>query len=624
MLNSIFRFKRSLIVFLSDILITLIGLALAILLRYGFAYSILEVYATNWILIASTLTSYALAYTYFGLYKGMWRFASTKDLERIFKAVAVGTIFNLVSMFLFTRLDGIPRTLFLIHPTLLILGLGGTRFAYRVFKDQMGMKLERLERVLIIGAGNGGIRLARDLAQNPEMRSEIVGFLDDDPAKLKRTINGVPVLGFSGDVIAKALETNATLIVLAIPSMTKKDTQRILSLALQTGLPVKTLPKLSDVLLGKSRALQLREVSPEDLLGRDAAQLDLASIGHMIQAKRLIVTGAGGSIGSEICRQVIQFNPECLILFELSEFLLYEIEMELKLKHPQLNLITIVGDVRNKSKLAKTFAKFRPHMVIHAAAYKQVPLMERNPSEAIHTNILGTQNVAQIAREYGAERFVMISTDKAVNPTNIMGASKRIAEMVVNAEQTQTDKTIYTVVRFGNVLGSNGSVIPLFKRQIENGGPVTVTHPEITRYFMSIPEACQLVLQSASMSRAGEIFVLDMGEPVKIVDLARQMISMAGFTPDVDIKIEFTGLREGEKLYEELLADDETTVKSHHESIRIGIKRANPEAFLDKLKTLLNINENTPDTEIHFYVKTLVPEFKSSIHDSESLSSQIH
>jgi FlaA1/EpsC-like NDP-sugar epimerase len=624
MLNSIFRFKRSLVVFFSDMTITVLALVMAILLRYGFAFSILEVYATNWILLSSTLLSYGFAYTYFGLYKGMWRFASTKDLERIFKAVCVGTIINLVAMFLLTRLEGIPRTLFLIHPTLLILGLGGTRFAYRVFKDQMGMKLERLERVLIIGAGNGGIRLARDLAQNPEMRAEIVGFLDDDPAKLKRTINGVPVLGASGEVIEYAVKTNASLIVLAIPSMTKKDTQRILSLALQTGLPVKTLPKLSDVLLGKSRALQLREVSPEDLLGRDAAQLDMASIGHMIQGKRLIVTGAGGSIGSEICRQVIAFNPECLILFELSEFLLYEIEMELKLKHPQLNVITIVGDVRNKNKLNKTFAKFRPHMVIHAAAYKQVPLMERNPSEAIHTNILGTQNVAQTAREYGAERFVMISTDKAVNPTNIMGASKRIAEMVVNAEQTQTNTTIFTVVRFGNVLGSNGSVIPLFKRQIENGGPVTVTHPEITRYFMSIPEACQLVLQSASMSRAGEIFVLDMGEPVKIVDLARQMISMAGFTPEVDIKIEFTGLREGEKLYEELLADDETTVKSHHESIRIGIKRDNPEAFEHKLKTLLNINEQTPDAEIHFCVKSLVPEFKSYILDQENSESRVH
>ncbi len=613
------NYNRSMLVFFYDVTCTIGMLFIAMFSRHPLEIVIEELSANNYLIVLSTLFSFTLSFLYFGLYRGMWRFASVKDLIRIFKAVLVGTSINMLILFIFIRLEGVPRTVVLIHPALLILGLGGARFFYRLYRDQDYSSSERSEykRVLIIGAGNGGIKLARDLRNNPEMPSIVVGYLDDDPSKLGRTINGVPVVGKSTDVAIKAKELDANLIVLAIPSIDKKESQRVLGLALQSGIQVKTLPKLTDVLLGKSRAMQLNEVSPEDLLGRDAVELDRASITHMIEARKVIVTGAGGSIGSEICRQVAHLNPEVLILFELSEFLLYEIEMELRRTFPDLALITIVGDVRNSERLRLTFKKYLPEVVIHAAAYKQVPLMERNPLEAVRTNIFGTQNLARISREFKAMRFVMISTDKAVNPTNVMGATKRVAEMIVNAEQAKSNETVYTVVRFGNVLGSNGSVIPLFKRQIELGGPVTVTHPDITRYFMSIPEACQLVLQSASMSNLGEIFVLDMGKPVKIIDLARQMISIAGLVPDVDIKIEYTGLREGEKLYEELLADEETTTQSHHKSIRVGMRRGNCPDFNSKVQSLLSTTEETSNQEIHFLIKALVPEFKSYILDRE-------
>ena len=616
--------KKLAIIMLHDLFVVLFAFYSAFFLRFGDLSH--PIFKQLNIFVFITLIIKLSSFYFFNLYRGMWRYLSIKDLSKIIKASAFGVLGSLIVFFTINRLDSIPRTIFFIDWILLVAGLSFGRLIYRVVYEQSVSNFtdKAKENVLIIGAGNGGIRISKDLFSNPDMISVVIGYLDDDPTKLKRTINGIPVLGKIEEVESISNKFNIDLIVVAIPSLSKSKMKKVLSFALKTGLPVKTLPKLSEVLLGKSRALQLREVSPEDLLGRDSVRLDHASIGHMVQGRKLIVTGAGGSIGSEICRQLVQFNPECIILFELSEFLLYEIEIELKRKFPDLNILTVVGDVRNKKKLQCVFSEYRPDIIIHAAAYKQVPLMERNPYEAIKTNILGTQNVAQVAREFNVERFVMISTDKAVNPTNIMGASKRIAEMVINEEQSKATKTIFTVVRFGNVLGSNGSVIPLFKKQIETGGPVTVTHPEITRYFMSIPEACQLVLQSASMSRSGEIYVLDMGEPVRIVDLARQMISIAGYIPDVDIMIEFTGLREGEKLYEELLADNETTVKSHHSSIRIGLKRNNIEHFSEKLEELISVDEETSHEKIHFLFKSIVPEFKSYILDIEPEESRVH
>jgi len=616
--------RRSLIVFLADVVVTLICFFLAIWLRFGFSLKLFQYYNNTAFLFVVTTISYALSYFYFGLYRGMWRFASTKDLENIIKAVAVGTLINLAVIFLLTRLEGVPRTIFLIQPVLLVMSLGGMRFSYRMLRDHILSRHQVSTQVLIIGAGNGGIRLAKDMIQNPEMQARVIGFLDDDPSKQKRTINGISVLGKTDQIPEVCEKYEINQIILAMPSAKKKDYQRILTLALKTNIPVKTLPKLTDILLGKSKAMQLKDIDPEDLLGREAVKLDLLGLAQMINDKIVLVTGAGGSIGSELTRQIAHFKPKALILFELSEFLLHEIEIELKAKFPKLNLISIVGDVKNFNELKNVFTHYRPELILHAAAYKHVPLMERNPRQAVITNILGTQNVARLAREFACARMVMISTDKAVNPTNVMGATKRIAEMIVNSEQEKTNQTIFTTVRFGNVLGSNGSVIPLFKKQIETGGPITVTHPEITRYFMSIPEACQLVLQSAAMSLAGQIFVLDMASPIKIVDLSKQMISMAGYIPEVDIKIEFTGLREGEKLYEELLADEENTEKTAHQSIRIGQRRENPSEFNQFINELIGVDTEMSREQIHFLIKRLVPEFHSHLLDKQDEGAQVH
>ncbi len=612
------------IVFLADVVVTLICFFLAIWLRFGFSLKLFQYYNNTAFLFVVTTISYALSYFYFGLYRGMWRFASTKDLENIIKAVAVGTLINLAVIFLLTRLEGVPRTIFLIQPVLLVMSLGGMRFSYRMLRDHILSRHQVSTQVLIIGAGNGGIRLAKDMIQNPEMQARVIGFLDDDPSKQKRTINGISVLGKTDQIPEVCEKYEINQIILAMPSAKKKDYQRILTLALKTNIPVKTLPKLTDILLGKSKAMQLKDIDPEDLLGREAVKLDLLGLAQMINDKIVLVTGAGGSIGSELTRQIAHFKPKALILFELSEFLLHEIEIELKAKFPKLNLISIVGDVKNFNELKNVFTHYRPELILHAAAYKHVPLMERNPRQAVITNILGTQNVARLAREFACARMVMISTDKAVNPTNVMGATKRIAEMIVNSEQEKTNQTIFTTVRFGNVLGSNGSVIPLFKKQIETGGPITVTHPEITRYFMSIPEACQLVLQSAAMSLAGQIFVLDMASPIKIVDLSKQMISMAGYIPEVDIKIEFTGLREGEKLYEELLADEENTEKTAHQSIRIGQRRENPSEFNQFINELIGVDTEMSREQIHFLIKRLVPEFHSHLLDKQDEGAQVH
>ena len=612
------------IVFLADVVVTLICFFLAIWLRFGFSLKLFQYYNNTAFLFVVTTISYALSYFYFGLYRGMWRFASTKDLENIIKAVAGGTLINLAVIFLLTRLEGVPRTIFLIQPVLLVMSLGGMRFSYRMLRDHILSRHQVSTQVLIIGAGNGGIRLAKDMIQNPEMQARVIGFLDDDPSKQKRTINGISVLGKTDQIPEVCEKYEINQIILAMPSAKKKDYQRILTLALKTNIPVKTLPKLTDILLGKSKAMQLKDIDPEDLLGREAVKLDLLGLAQMINDKIVLVTGAGGSIGSELTRQIAHFKPKALILFELSEFLLHEIEIELKAKFPKLNLISIVGDVKNFNELKNVFTHYRPELILHAAAYKHVPLMERNPRQAVITNILGTQNVARLAREFACARMVMISTDKAVNPTNVMGATKRIAEMIVNSEQEKTNQTIFTTVRFGNVLGSNGSVIPLFKKQIETGGPITVTHPEITRYFMSIPEACQLVLQSAAMSLAGQIFVLDMGSPIKIVDLSKQMISMAGYIPEVDIKIEFTGLREGEKLYEELLADEENTEKTAHQSIRIGQRRENPSEFNQFINELIGVDTEMSREQIHFLIKRLVPEFHSHLLDKQDEGAQVH
>jgi FlaA1/EpsC-like NDP-sugar epimerase len=518
----------------------------------------------------------------FNLYRGIWRYASTTDLRRIFLAVMLSAA-AIPLMFWMLRLDiVIPRSVLIINPLLLILMMGGSRFVYRLWKEQglyRNFKL-RGEPVLVLGAGDAAVSLARDLAQSSDWR--LVGFLDDDIDKHGRMLNGILVLGKLDSLSDWAVRLGVSQVIIAMPSSSHQQRKRAIKLCNAAQVKALTVPSFDDLMSGKVAVSQLRAIELDDLLGRDPVVLDDAGLHGLLNGKAVMVTGAGGSIGSEMCRQIARFSPTKLVLFDSGEFAMYTIEQELKQTFPALNFVCLVGDVRDVDRVNEAMQLHQPSVVFHAAAYKHVPLMEQhNAWQAIRNNVLGTWTVARAAQQYGVAKFVMISTDKAINPTNVMGASKRLAEMVCQALQPSGSMR-FVMVRFGNVLGSTGSVIPTFRAQIARGGPITVTHPEITRYFMSIPEAAQLVLQAGLMGQGGEIFVLEMGEPVKIVDLAKDLIRLSGFTED-EIKIEFTGLRPGEKLYEELLAYNEQTLPTPHLKLRIAQARQADAAWLMQL-----------------------------------------
>jgi len=552
----------------------------------------------------------ALVFWGFGLYRGIWRFASLPDLKRIGLAVGLAALLIPLVLILFRVSAVVPRSVLILDPLLLVILMGGSRLAYRAWKEHRFTSVLHPDSkpVLVAGAGSAADFLLRELARNPA-GFHVVGLLDDSRDKQGRLVQGIPVLGPLAEVAACAKKMEVDDIVLALPSAAHAVRKRITQACGEAGLNVLTIPSLEDLVAGRVSVSSLRRIELDDLLGRDTVQLDDSGLHQLLTGQVVMVTGAGGSIGSELCRQIARFEPAKLVLFEQSELALYAMEQEFPQRFPNLAIVPVIGDVKNAAWVNQVMAEHRPAVVFHAAAYKHVPLMENsNAWEAVRNNVLGTQVVAAAAQAHGVGKFVMISTDKAVNPTNVMGATKRLAEMACQAMQ-KPEGTRFVSVRFGNVLCSSGSVIPKFQKQIEAGGPVTVTHPEITRYFMSIPEAAQLVLQAGLMGEGGEIFVLDMGEPVKIAELARLMIRLSG-ADEERIRIEYTGLRPGEKLYEELLADDESTLPTPHPKLRVAKARTADAGWHVECLDWLARDGLVDEASVKQQLKIWVPEYQ--------------
>ncbi len=550
----------------------------------------------------------ALAFWFFGLYRGIWRFASLTDLRRILMAVGVAALLVPLGLLMFRIHAVVPRSVLLLDPLLLVLFMGGSRLLYRAWKEHRFSSLLQTERepLLVMGAGSAAAALVRELSQSKEWR--VVGLLDNSATKLGRDIHGVAILGTLDSLPAHASRMEVKHAVIAMPSAPHSVRRHAAQLCNEAGVTALTVPAFEDLVSGKVTVSSLRKIELDDLLGRDPVQLDDAGLHGLLWDQVVMVSGAGGSIGSELARQIARYQPRLLILFELSEFALYQIEQEFSGRFASLPILCIIGDVKNRAVLDDLMLRHRPTVVFHAAAYKHVPLMEQqNAWQALQNNVLGTYTLASAAQAHGVAKFVLISTDKAVNPTNVMGTSKRSAEMVCQSLQ-QTAGTRFIAVRFGNVLGSSGSVIPKFQEQIAKGGPITVTHPDITRYFMSIPEACQLVLQAGLMGTGGEIFVLDMGEPVKIADLARDMIRLSGYT-EQEIKIVYSGLRPGEKLFEELLADDEHTLPTPHPKLRIAQARDVDAEWLTAALHWLMQDGVVAEAEVKLKLREWVPEY---------------
>ena len=522
------------------------------------------------LVLAGLLVVYGALFALLRVPKGMWRFSGFGEVKRLAAACGLAGLIGAFGV-LMAHLHAVPRAVLALHPLFTLMLLAMMRMGYRMLYEHMRSRIsgsaQEQRRALVMGAGDAGRLLVAGLQHSQGW--VIVGFLDDAPAKLGSRIAGVPVLGRLDEVQRFAELHGITHVVIALPGATPQQRRRALDLAGQSGLPVLTVPNSEELLSGRA-VNQVRDIEPEDLLGREPVELDEGGISECLNGKTVLITGAGGSIGSELCRQVARYGPAKIVLYELSEFALYRIEQELGEKFPHIPLVRLIGDVKDLEHLRYVFGKYKPQIVFHAAAYKHVPLMEEeNAWAALRNNTLGTYNAAQAAAEHGVERFVLISTDKAVNPTNVMGATKRAAELVISHMAGQGHTTKFMAVRFGNVLGSSGSVIPKFKEQIAKGGPVTVTHPDIIRYFMTIPEAARLVLQAGAIGESGQVLVLDMGEPVRIVDLAKTMIRMAG-KGEQEIGIRFTGLRPGEKLYEELIADSDTTLPTRIQQLRLA------------------------------------------------------
>ncbi len=554
---------------------------------------------------------HASVFLYFGLYRGVWRFASVPDLLRIGKAVVIATAISAVAIFMLTRMDFVPRSVIPLSALLLVFLLGGPRFLYRWMKDRRLYELPG-KKALIVGAGRAGEMLVRDMLRDPQSEYQPVAFVDDDGGKRGREIHGVRVAGSVERMPRLVSRFEIAAVLIAVPSATSKQMRRIVDVCESCNVPVRTLPRIGDLVGGQISIKEMRDVRIEDLLGREAVKLDWPAISNGVGGKTVLITGGGGSIGSELCRQVASVDPKKLIVLDHSEFNLFTIDLELARKFPNLDRVMVLGDVCDTAGVSTVLQAHAPDVIFHAAAYKHVPMLENQVRAAVWNNVIGTWTVAALAGQYRCGTFVLISSDKAVNPTNVMGASKRAAEICCRYFDGQSE-TRYLTVRFGNVLGSTGSVIPLFREQIARGGPVTVTDPQISRYFMTTAEATQLILQASVIGKGGEIFVLDMGEPIKIAYLARQLILLSGRKPDEDIEIVYTGLRPGEKLYEELFHEDEERVDTEHPKILLARSRTVRKLAVEKaISEFRTASMNADEVKIKEILRTLVPEHASA------------
>ena len=603
--------------------------AASLILAYGLRFS-LEVPAAEWrriaFLLPILLPMKAFVFGVMGVYRGMWRYTSVPDAIRLAKASILSTLAIMTVLTLVHQFKGFSRSIFLADSIFTLFFCGGFRLVIRVIGTNKRSVLKfwdreeeeslptRHVRLLIIGAGDAAASIIREIQGNRRSQYDVVACIDDDTRKHGQTLLDVPVRGPISRLLFHVNRFQADEILIAMPSVVGKTMRQIVGACKTSGLPFKTLPSLGSLVDGKVTVNDVRNVEYEDILGRVPVQLDYAGIGRCLTGKTVAVTGAGGSIGSELCRQILRFNPAVLVLIEANEFNLYRIEQELLMESRFKGLRIVLGRVQDRTLMASVFDRYRPQVVFHAAACKHVPMVEMNPREGILNNVLGSLTAMDVAEEYGAERFVLVSTDKAVRPTNVMGATKRVAEIALQSRPV--GKTRFMAVRFGNVLGSSGSVIPLFRKQIHAGGPVTVTHPDITRFFMMIPEACQLILQAGAMGDGGEIFILEMGTPVKIADMARDMIRLSGKVPDQDIQIEYTGLRPGEKLHEELITQGEGIVATAHEKIMVlrrdGASGAGEEAdrsVRSQIDRLVQAADSFEAEGVKAVLKEIVPEY---------------
>ncbi len=598
---------------LADMISIMLSSVLSLYVRYEFSFmdvqkefweAVLEAYLIN---VVITLIIFYI----FRLYNSVWRYASDTELVNIIIAVVICAAMQPVIFWILNT--HVPRSYPFFYAFFMMMFTGGVRFSYRIMRMLQNRRLNRIggkSRIncMIVGAGAAGNAILKEIETSNYLSMHVVCAIDDHPGCHGKYLRGVPIVGGREKIQESVDKYGVDEIIIAIPSASRATLKPILEICKETGCRMRILPGMYQIINGEVNVSKLREVQIEDLLGRDPIQVNVDEIIGYVSGKTVLVTGGGGSIGSELCRQIAQHNPKCLIIFDIYENGVYEVQQELKQKYPHLNMEVLIGSVRNTARVEEVFKLYRPDIVYHAAAHKHVPLMEVSPHEAIKNNVFGTLKVARAADEYGVRRFVLISTDKAVNPTNIMGASKRICEMIIQ-DMNRKSKTEYVAVRFGNVLGSNGSVVPLFKKQIEAGGPVTVTHPDIIRYFMTIPEAVSLVLQAGAYAKGGEIFVLDMGEPMKIDDLARNLIKLSGYRVDDEIKIEYTGLRPGEKMYEELLMNEEGLTETANKMIYIGKPiEIDDEKFEQQLEQLRAASK-AEESDIRAEVAKIVPTY---------------